>query len=218
MRNRSHNQVLPFPTEGVRIQHVFFILALVVAGLMIGCSSVKPALRAMERVAISHVPNPDKAYLIINASFLPKGQPQPTWVGLSQKFSFEHLVTTKNVFEVRPTISRVSIVYFTERPGPKKIDPGPKNIYVGLNTPIVWLNAGTIYFYGRVEIDSTGRRTLIRTVRDLDLYRRACEQVPELFEQFEVIPIGPITRGGGVLPKCGELLSDPDADSMKNPD
>ena len=124
MRNRSHNQVLPFPTEGVRIQHVFFILALVVAGLMIGCSSVKPALSAMERVAISHVPNPDKAYLIINASFLPKGQPQPTWVGLKQMYSFEHLVTTKNVFEVQPTISRVSIVYFAERPGAEEYIPG----------------------------------------------------------------------------------------------
>ena len=186
---------------------------------MIGCTPVNPALRAMERVAISHVPNPDKAYLIINASFLPKGQPQPTWVGLSQMFSFEHLVTTKDVFEVQPTISRVSIVYFAERPGPKNKYPGYKKIYVGLNTPIVWLNAGTIYFYGRVEIDdSPGSRTLIRTVRDLDLYRRACEQAPELFEQFDVVPIGPIARGGGVLPKCGELLSDPDADSMKNPD
>ncbi len=206
-------KIKPVPMEGARINQVLSILALVVTGLTIGCTTVDPALGAMERVSISEIPNAKKAYLIINASFLPKEQPQPTWVALSQLFHLLHLVTTSDVFEVEPTKSKVSHLDFQERPA----QGFSKTIYVKGNTPIVRLNAGTIYFYGRLEIDNTASRTLIRTVRDLALYRRACEQAPELFEQFEVVPIGPIARDGGVLPKCDELLSDPGADNMENP-
>ena len=194
-----------------------FITAFVVAGLTIGCTTVNPDLRVMERVAIDEVPNDEKAYIIINASFLPKDRPQPTRIALAQMFTVEYLTTSKDVFEVAPTKSKVVYLYFAERPMPG-FESRISLRYNKRQSPIVKLKAGNIYFYGRVEVDNTGHRTLVRTVRDLDLIRRACQQAPEVFEKFEVVPIGPVAQDSESLPTCDELLNVGSVGLVKGPE
>ena len=184
------------------------VLPVALAALIAGCSTTNRGVEEWKQVAISDFPRENRTYLVIGARFLPGDRPQPTWIVMAQTLGTAYLPLIQSAFEVDPMQSKVYYINFPERPM-----PGFSNRITlkhnTTNSPNFDLEPGHVYFYGMIEIDNTGQRIRLRTVRDLDLLRRACDESPAIFEVFELKPIGPVAREGSDLPTCEELLSQP---------
>lgn len=190
-------------------------MKLVVTAILISAAAacaVDPVQVAIKEVEISDIPDATKAYLIINASVTPPEERQPTWTAIGGPMYYGHLTTTKDIFELLPGRHQIYHLDFQESPM-----SGIRT--VGLySTPKISLKAGTIYYYGKVEIEKSKRRKWVRTIYDLNLYRRACEYAPRLFQKFEVVPIGPLASHELAFPPCDELSRDSGADRVHSHD
>lgn len=181
------------------------VLALLCSVIATACAGF--ALHEIDRAEIRGNANPKKAYLIVNLNVYPPDRRQPTWISIYGVHKGAHLSTSKYIFELEPGTYRVTHMDFLENP-----ERGTFTVYFR-ETPEIELEAGVIHYYGRMEIESNLRRRLIRTIDDRDIFRRACEQAPSIFEQFDVVPIGPLARHDLALAACDKLPTDSVSDS-----
>lgn len=163
-----------------------------------GCADQTELSRG--RVVVSELPDPEKAYLVVGANVIPSHWRQPTWIGVHKRGRHAHLATELAVFELNPGEVHFCHVDFQQNPM-----SGNGTLHFGRVSPGMELKPGMIHYFGRLEVDGTVPATSIRAVRDLDLYRRACEQAPELFRAFEIEIVGPLSRKDELLPGCDEL-------------
>ena len=148
-------------------------------------------------------PDPTKAYLIISSNLVPSDRRQPTWIAISSSTKDEHLSTSDDIFELPPALYRIIHLDFGER---RATATGTIDLRTELYHRLV-LEPGKIYYYGRLEIEQQRQKTIVRVVRDSDVYRRACELAPELFSQFDLVPIGPALDFEVRFVPCAELLN-----------
>jgi hypothetical protein len=163
-------------------------------------------------------PQAGKAYLIIGASLLPADERQPRWIGISRSGRKSYLRTTNSIFELWPGTYTVSHVSFDEIPKWKHF----QSLLMGhlanmwFSRPIeVNVYPGKINYYGRLEIqeDADPHKHPSQLVLDRDLYRRACEQAPEVFRAFPVAATGPVSKYDLSFRDCDEILKDSESET-----
>lgn len=185
-------------------------VALAFLGLTVGCTALGPARDWGFLAEISDNPEPEKAYLIIGANILPADRRQPAWVAIFESSAtiprqrdFAHLSTSRAIFELDPGMWSVVHLDFEQNPRLGR----SSTLRFRTTAPEIELEAGKIHYYGRLQVEKNVRRKLLRTVADHALYRRACEQAPEVFRRFPVVPVRPMAQADAAFRRCDELSS-----------
>lgn len=163
---------MPQSARGLAIAGLICILPLV------GCV---PLHRYLAYPAAEADPDPTYAYLIIGSRVVPAEDGQQTWIHIRKYGGGVHdLLAGVPIYAVIPDRYEVTRVHFAQ----------PSQSGVETRLTHRWnrfkLKPGIIYYLGTFEIaDSNGKYTM-RLVRDEDLFQRACDFSPEVFERFPV--------------------------------
>ncbi len=172
-----------------------WVLIVLVAAL-VGCVSRNELNR--EWVALSPDPNPQKAYLVIDAEVSPQIADNQSLLGVFSFYDYAHLPQTAAIFELKPGPRRVYHLDYIGKPG------GRQDRAVFRDTEIFGLGAGQIHYYGRIEIQLGKYGTRIKTVHDAGLLYQACQEAPQVFAAFPVVVVGPLEQSGPELSPCSE--------------
>jgi hypothetical protein len=184
-------------------------LTIILMSMAAGCAS--HSQHDMEQAETSDNRDALEAYLIIGASILPSEEPPAKWIALHSRTMNVHIPTSEAIYGMYP--GNYKVVHFDLHEIPIYANHTDISFW---KTPRVKLEAGKIYYYGRLEVTKKKNQIWSRTVQDPALFRRACEDAPELFQQFEVVVVGPLAKDHNVvLPPCDELLSKSGSESAQ---
>ena len=91
----------------------------------------------------------------------------------------------------------------------------PRRSWASVVTATFQPSPGKINYYGRLEIqeDADPHKHPSQLVLDRDLYRRACEQAPEVFRAFPVAATGPVSKYDLSFRDCDEILKDSESET-----
>jgi hypothetical protein len=172
---------------------------LVAVGVAAGCAAhaTHRIEKTLEHVAIRDEPDPDRAYLIIDANVVPADQPQPTWIHIWRGLTGIHLKPGQAMYALHTGRAVVTHLDFQDSPA-----SGLGTIFI--QAPIMELRPGTIYFYGTIQIDVSEQPRSVRTLWDPSLYLLACQQAPQVFRQFDLETIYRRPENEVPLPPCRE--------------
>lgn len=175
-----------------------FVVLLVVAGCAASgnVTGERGSLNWLNETSPSEV-----AHLIISASAYPAEQAQPHWIKLGGSHYGARrywMPADADLISVGQSHYQVTTINFNESHERTYGDI----LRIETMTPLIDLKSGVIHYYGKLVVDRSGGKQRLKTELDLDLLQRACARSPELFEQFELVVVGPLADEGVSLPPC----------------